>query len=183
VASTIVVGDGPGGLSAALFLAKGGHEVTLFGQDETALHSALLRNYLGIPEILGSDFQRIAREQVASFGADLRDERVVAVSAGDVFAVRTEAGDTVTADYLVLTEGKSAALADALGLARSEVGIAVDGEYRSSLERCYVVGRSARPKRSQAIISAGAGATAALDILAREAGHDVQDWDKPPATP
>jgi thioredoxin reductase (NADPH) len=37
-----------------------------------------------------------------------------------------------------------------------------------------------RPKRSQAIISAGAGAVAALDILAREEGKDIQDWDTPP---
>jgi hypothetical protein len=34
--------------------------------------------------------------------------------------------------------------------------------------------------RSQAIISAGAGAVAAVDILAREEGKDVQDWDTPP---
>ena len=48
------------------------------------------------------------------------------------------------------------------------------------MDRVYVVGRSARPKRSQAIISAGAGAAAALDVLSREAGEDVQDWDSPP---
>lgn len=56
----------------------------------------------------------------------------------------------------------------------------VDRDYRSSIEGVYVVGRAARPERSQAIISAGAGATAAMDILAREAGKNVQDWDTPP---
>jgi hypothetical protein len=35
-------------------------------------------------------------------------------------------------------------------------------------------------ERSQAIISAGDGARAALDILSREAGKDVRDWDSPP---
>jgi hypothetical protein len=48
------------------------------------------------------------------------------------------------------------------------------------MDRVYVVGRSARPERSQAIISAGAGAAAALDILAAEAGKNVTDWDSPP---
>ena len=182
MASIIVVGDGPGGLSAALFLAKGGHSVTVFGTDQTAVHKALLRNYLGLPEMLGSDFQQVARRQAAGFGAVLRDGQVVAVTAGDDgFTAELDTGETVRAEYLVLSEGKNAPLASALGLARTDVGVAVDGEYRSSLDRCYVVGRSARPARSQAIISAGAGATAALDILAREAGHDVQDWDKPPA--
>jgi hypothetical protein len=37
-----------------------------------------------------------------------------------------------------------------------------------------------RPTRSQAVISAGDGAKAALDILSRAAGKDVQDWDSPP---
>ena len=44
----------------------------------------------------------------------------------------------------------------------------------------YVIGRSARPTRSQAIISAGDGAAAALDILSIIEGADVQDWDTPP---
>jgi hypothetical protein len=34
--------------------------------------------------------------------------------------------------------------------------------------------------RSQAIISAGEGASAALDILSAEAGRDVLDYDSPP---
>ena len=57
--------------------------------------------------------------------------------------------------------------------------IVVDRDMRSSVDRVYVVGRSVRPTRSQAIISAGAGAVAALDILAREEGKDIQDWDTP----
>ena len=44
----IVIGDGPGGLSAALFLAKNGKEVVVYGQDKTAMHWAMLHNYLGI---------------------------------------------------------------------------------------------------------------------------------------
>jgi thioredoxin reductase len=180
MASVAIIGDGPGGLSAALFLAKNGHDVIVFGTDKTAMHYAYLYNYLGIPEISGTEFQAIARAQVAGFGARLRDEEVTSVEAGERFLVTSAAGP-VEADYLILTEGKNPELARSLGLAeRAEGGIAYDADYRSSADRVYVVGRSARPERSQAIISAGAGATAALDILAREAGKNVQDWDKPP---
>lgn len=180
MAAVAIVGDGPGGLSAALFVAKGGHDAVVFGTDETAMHHAYLYNYLGIPEISGSSFQKVARRQVAAFGADLRPDKVESIEiAGAGFSLATEGGET-RADYVVLSEGRKAPLAEALGLEKDDQGIAVDREYRSSQDGVYVIGRSARPTRSQAIISAGAGATAALDILAREAGKDVQDWDSPP---
>lgn len=178
---TIVVGDGPGGLSAALFLAKNGSEVTVYGKDETAMHFAYLHNYLGIDEISGSDFQERAREQAMSVGAELHDIRVTSVtSQRDGVSVALESGETVGADYLILSEGKNPELARSLELEEVEGAIAVNNDGRSSDNRVYVVGRSARPARSQAIISAGAGAAAALDILSREAGKDIHDWDTPP---
>jgi thioredoxin reductase len=181
MATVIVVGDGPGGLSAALFLAKNDHEVKVFGTDKTAMHYAYLHNYLGIPEISGTEFQQIARRQAVDAGAELIDAEVTAVAASDGgFEVTTGSGDH-RADYLILTEGKNPELAQALGVETDDRGaVVVDQDFRSSVDRVYVVGRSVRPSRSQAIISAGAGATAALDILAREAGKDVQDWDTPP---
>src|SRR5207253_675305 len=97
------------------------------------------------------------------------------------FQVTTENNDTLTAKYLILSEGKGPRLAKTLGLQFDEgKGIATDRNAHSSVEGVYVVGRSARPGRSQAIISAGDGAAAAIDILSREQGHDVLDWDEPP---
>ena len=178
----IVIGDGPGGLSAALFLAKNQQDVVVFGDDKSAMHYAYLRNYLGIAEINGSDFQRIARAQVSAMGARLREERVREVAGGgEHFTVTLESGEQVTAKYLILSEGKAPKLATQLGLAFDEAsGIAADRNARTSVDRVYVVGRSARPGRSQAIISAGDGAAAAIDILSREQGKDVLDWDQPP---
>ncbi len=176
-----VIGDGPAGLSAALFLAKNGAEVTVYGGDETAMHHALLRNYLGIEERSGSEFQRHARTQVAGYGATLLDDEVAAIrQAGGRFVVTTGAGREDTVDYVVLAAAKKgSALAEPLGVPSSSDGVEVDGEYRTVVDRVYAVGRLARPARSQAIISAGAGAVAALDILSREAGEDVTDWDSP----
>jgi thioredoxin reductase len=176
MASVIIVGDGPGGLSAALFLAKNGHETTVFGVDKTAMNYAYLHNYLGIPEIAGTEFQKRAKDQVRSVGAKINESEVIAVTADEGFTVTTET-DESSADYLILTEGKNPELARSLGLETDGDAIVVDRDFRSSMDRVYVVGRSARPERSQAIISAGAGAIAALDILAIEAGKDVQDWD------
>jgi thioredoxin reductase (NADPH) len=178
----LVIGDGPGGLSAALFLAKNRLDVLVVGQDKTAMHWALLRNYLGIAEILGSDFQRIARDQVTGFGGAIRDARVDTLAKVDGgYRATLEGGETIDARYVVLSEGKGPRLARQLGLAVDDhAGIAADRNARTALDGVYVVGRSARPGRSQAIISAGDGAAAAIDILSRERGEDVTDWDEPP---
>lgn len=182
MANTIVVGDGPGGLSAALFLAKNGHDVTVFGQDQTAMNYAELHNYLGIPAISGTEFQTIARSQVEAVGGSIVDSEVTAVSQeGDGYEVTSADGSTARADYIIMNEGRNPQLATSLGVAVDDEGaIVVDRHGLSSVARVYVVGRSVRPTRSQAIITAGAGAAAALDILSREAGEDVQDWDSPP---
>jgi thioredoxin reductase (NADPH) len=177
-----IVGDGPAALSAALFLAKAGDDVTLFGADETPMHYAQLHNYLGIPDISGSDFQRTARQQATDLGATLVDAEATAIEAADgTFTTTPASGDARTSDYLILAGGKaSQALATELGIEIRDGRVAVDAEYRTSVDRIYALGRLVRPDRSQAIISAGAGAVAALDILSREAGKDVHDWDTPP---
>lgn len=178
----MIIGDGPGGLSAALYLAKAGRSVTVFGQDETAMNWAMLYNYLGIEEITGTAFQVRARAQVQARGAELRSEKVIALAADEGgFVATLEGGGEVRAPIVVLSEGKKPTLARALGCAEQEGGgIVVDAEGCTSVEGIYAVGRMVRPARSQAIISAGDGAKAALDILSRAEGRDVQDWDSPP---
>jgi len=179
----IVIGDGPGGLSAALFLAKNQIDVVVLGEDKTAMNFAFVRNYLGRPEILGTEFQQIARKQVAGFGATLRDQGVREIGAvpSGGWSVTLETGETLTARYLILSEGKAPRLAKQLGLTFDpDRGIATDKNAKTELDGVYVVGRSARPGRSQAIISAGDGAAAAIDILSREKGEDFVDWDEPP---
>lgn len=179
--NAIIVGDGPGGLSCALFLAKKGVDVTVFGQDNTAMHYAELHNYLGIPKILGSDFQTIARQQVLDFGADLQDALVTEVSqTEDGFSVTLEDGTSHSAKYVVLAEGKGVKLNESLGLTKEGRSVEVDRNGRTAVSGLYAVGRSTKMNRSQAIISAGEGASAALDILSTEAGRDVLDYDSPP---
>lgn len=175
----VVVGDGPGGLSAALFLAKGGRRVTVFGQDKTAMHWALLRNYLGVDEEPGGDFQARARKQVMDMGAQVdgrRVEKVAQVEGG--FTVSLDDGETVRSRFLILSEGKSPRLAQQLGLEVDERrGVVTDRNGKTTLDGVYAVGRLARPGRSQAIISAGDGAASAIDILSTLKGEDVTDWD------
>ncbi len=91
-----IIGDGPGGLSAALFLAKKGLTTVVYGQDKTAMHWAHLKNYLGIEEISGTDFQKVARRQVQAFGVRIDERHVDAVSAlNGAFRVTLAGGESV----------------------------------------------------------------------------------------
>ncbi len=145
--NVLIIGDGPGGLSAALFLAKNKMDVQVFGQDDTPMHHAMLYNYLGIPQMTGSEFQRIAREQVAQFGAKLHDEEVTAVEKTDEgFAVTTKDGAHHHGKYVVIAEGKGLKLAQSLGLPKTAHGIEVDADGRTTIAGVYVVGRSTRSK-------------------------------------
>lgn len=181
MAKVIVVGDGPGGLSAALFLAKLEMDVTVFGVDKTSMHSAMLHNYLGIPEMSGSEFQQIARRQVAGFGAELQNKLVTGIEKTDAgFMVTTEDGTKHESKYVVLAEGKGVKLSINLGLTRAAQSVETGPSGRTRIDGLYVVGRSTNILRTQAIISAGQGAAAALDILSIELERDVRDFDEPP---
>lgn len=178
MAKIVIIGDGPAGLSAALFLSKNQNEVTVLADDKTPMHYAMLYNYLGIPEIAGSEFQQLARAQVAGFGSVILDTPATKiVREGSGFVVTADDGSDHSADYVVIAEGKGGDLAASLGLVRTDRGIAADADGRTEIARLYVVGRVTRPARSQAIIAAGHGAAAALDIMAEEAGTDVRDYD------
>ena len=180
MADVIIVGDGPGGLSAALFLAKKDMSVVVFAQDKTLMHKAMLYNYLGIPEIEGSEFQRIGREQVQKFGAQIVEQEVSAIEkTANGFEV-TAAGQQHAGRYLILCTGPANPLAEGLGISKGADGLENDRNGRTTVDGLYVIGWSARLKKIQAIISAGDGAAAALDILSAEAGEDIHDFDLVP---
>ena len=178
MADVIIVGDGPAGLGAALFLAKKKMEVLVFGRNQTLMHKAMLYNYLGIPKMTGTEFQKEAREQVIGMGAEIVDAEVAeAEKVEEGFSVTTSDGRRYSARYLILATGPNAELAERLGASRGKDGIEVDRNGRTSVERLYAVGWSTRARKIEAIISAGDGAAAALDILSEEAGEEIHDFD------
>jgi thioredoxin reductase len=145
------------------------------------MHSAHLFNYLGIESVDGSAFVEDAREQVDSFGVDRhQDEEVTAVEAeGDGFTVTTE-DDTYAADYVVLATGAKRDLAEDLGCAFTDEDVVdVDVTMETSVEDAYATGAMVRAEEWQAVISAGDGAAAALNVLSKEKGEHFHDFDTP----
>lgn len=179
--TVVIIGGGPAGLSAGLFTAKNGLETVVFDTDETWLHKAHMYNYLGIEEIDGTEFLERAREQVASFDADLRvGEAVTEVERdGDGFAVRTDDGE-YDAEYVVFATGTDTELPEQLGCETTDDGLVdVDLNMRTSVENAFAVGSMIRDQKWEAVISAGDGGAAALQILSDEAGEPVHDFDTP----
>ncbi|GAA0288065.1 NAD(P)/FAD-dependent oxidoreductase [Halobacterium noricense] len=177
----IVVGGGPAGLSAALFTAKNDLETTVFDTDETWMHKAHLFNYLGIDSEDGTAFLEDAREQVDEFGVDRHQgEEVTSVEqSGDGFAVTTTDGE-YEADYVILATGASRDLAEDLGAAFTDDDVVdVDVDMETSVEDAYATGAMVRVEEWQAVISAGDGAAAALNILSKEKGEHYHDFDTP----
>ncbi|MDZ7850670.1 MAG: FAD-dependent oxidoreductase [Halodesulfurarchaeum sp.] len=176
----IVVGGGPAGLGAALYTAKNGLDTVVFDTDGTWMHKAHLFNYLGIESIDGSAFMETAREQVAGFGAEIREEEVTgAANFEDHFLVETDEAD-YEADYLVLATGTDRTLAKDLGCELTDLAVVdVDVTMETSVEGVYATGAMGRVEEWQAQIAAGDGAAAALNILSDVNGEKFHDFDTP----
>jgi thioredoxin reductase len=180
-----IVGGGPAGLSAGLFTAKNDLDTLIFDTDETWLHKAHLYNYLGIESVGGEAFLETAREQVERFDADLRvGEEVTGVEqAGDDgdegFTLTTDDGE-YDADYVVFATGTDTELPEQLGCETTDGGLVdVDLNMRTSVENAFAVGSMIRDQKWEAVISAGDGGAAGLQILSTEAGEPVHDFDTP----
>lgn len=177
----LVVGGGPAGLTAALFTAKNGLETTVFDTDSTWMHKAHLFNYPGIGSIDGTAYLEVLRDQVDDFGVEREQGvEVTAVSRdGDGSTVNTTAGEH-TGDYVVLATGANRDLAEDLGCAFTDEGVVdVDVTMETSVDDVYATGAMVRAEEWQAVISAGDGAAAALNILTKERGDHFHDFDVP----
>jgi len=175
-----IVGGGPAGLSAALFTQKNGLQTHVFDTDGTWMHKAHLFNYLGVGSQDGTAFMETARRQVDSFGVDRHQgEEVTAVNeTDDGFSLETDDG-SYEADYVVLATGANRDLAESLGCAFDGDVVDVGVDMETSVDDAYATGAMVRAEEWQAVISAGDGAAAALNILSKEKGEHFHDFDVP----
>lgn len=176
----IIIGGGPAGLSAGLFTQKNGLDTILFDTDASWMHKAHLFNYPGIGSMDGSVFLEKTRSQVDSFGVERKQgENVEAVSSvDDAFVAETDE-DKYRSHYLVLATGTDRDLATSLGCSFDGEVVDVDVTMETSINGVYATGAMVRAEEWQAIISAGDGAAAALNILSKEKGEHFHDFDVP----
>ncbi len=104
----IVIGGGPAAWSAALYLARAGMKPLVLAGDRVGgqlMLTTVIENFPGFPEgIDGSQLVLQMREQAERFGAEVREEVVVAVNG---FQVTTDGGE-YRAQAIVIATGAEA---------------------------------------------------------------------------
>ncbi len=155
----IVIGGGPGGLTAAIYLARYGLRTLVIEKDSPGGKvsiNPIVENYPGFPSISGEQLSKIFHEHAAKAGARiLFPEEVVKLELrGDWKKVFTRSGKEFSARALVIATGTE------------DKRLGVPGEielYGKGISYCAVCdGPLFRGKR---IVVVGGGDTAAISTL------------------
>ncbi len=103
----VIIGAGPAGLTAAIYLARYHLSIRLFDSGESrAAWIPCTHNHAGYPDgIAGTELLRLMREQARKYGAIREEKRVEHLaSTGDCFVVGTDSG-TYRARSVLLATG------------------------------------------------------------------------------
>lgn len=108
----IIIGKGPAGMSAAIYLARAGHSVLVFGKDGGALERAeRIDNFYGFPEsVSGPELVTLGIKQAERVGASVRTEEIVGLSFEDAFVVKSNLGEYRAKTVLIATGKRRHAL-------------------------------------------------------------------------
>ena len=106
----LIIGHGPAGCSAALYLCRAGKRVVVIGKDRGALGKAeKIENYYGLPQAMrGRDLVSAGRRQCAELGAQMRKDEVLSLDWLDdgTFEAQLAESEPVTAKTALLATGK-----------------------------------------------------------------------------
>lgn len=105
----VIIGQGPAGLSAAIYTARAGMKTLILGCEPKIAGDYDIDNYFGFPEtIRGSELIMRGKKQAERFGVEMRCSRVLSIhSEGeDSFKITTEGGP-ILACAIILATGVS----------------------------------------------------------------------------
>lgn len=101
----VIIGQGPAGLSAAIYAARANVDTIVVGLKPKIDGDYDIENYFGFADIVkGSELMAAGRDQARKAGAELREERVLGVhwaDDGQGFTVKTENGHFKTCALIV----------------------------------------------------------------------------------
>ena len=104
---TIVIGSGPAGSTAAIYLKRFNRDVAVITSNDTALNSAhQIDNYYGFYEVSGKELYNNGINQLKHLGIDLIDEIVVSIEYYNHFVITTNK-NVYEAKRVILATGKA----------------------------------------------------------------------------
>ncbi len=105
----VILGSGPGGIQAGIHAARKKARTLMLGRmDNSSLYWAHIENYCCQFKITGEEILKTGREQLKSFGAEMRDEDVLSIEPeGELFSLKLESGDTLIAKSIILATGSN----------------------------------------------------------------------------
>lgn len=105
---TMIIGAGPAGMTAALYLLRSGKQVLLLESDSFGgqiASSPNIENYPGMPHLSGSDFADALLSQITDLGVEIDVTRVTGVQKkDDYFEICTE-NDILPCKTVILATG------------------------------------------------------------------------------
>ena len=103
----IVIGAGPAGLTAGIYLARGGAKTLILEKEGIGgqiASSPLVENYPGYEQISGSELSDLFYEQVQKLGVDIEIDEVVSIKNGEMKKVKTD-NSVYTAKAIIIATG------------------------------------------------------------------------------
>jgi thioredoxin reductase len=187
----LVIGGGVAGLQAAVFTAKAEVDtLVLNGGEPLVCSTDKIQNLVTRERIAGDEIIDTGRARVRSFGGEIKDATVTAVSRDDdpgPFTVTSEAGETYTGEMLIIAAADEFAflepLSDELEFTDGREGgftmdehIETDGANRATTN-VYVAGL-ANTWEYQTSVAIGDGAKAAINLISdrRDEAYIDHDW-------
>ncbi|MFA5623843.1 MAG: NAD(P)/FAD-dependent oxidoreductase [Bradymonadales bacterium] len=106
VKQAVIIGAGPAGISAALYLARAGVDTTIVYRDAGALgKTELVGNYYGFADpITGPDLFEIGKKQAENLGAKLVQAEAMGITFGEKMELVSSLGN-FPADAIILATG------------------------------------------------------------------------------
>lgn len=121
MSSVIIIGNGPAGISTALYTARAGINTKIIGKDNGALGKATeIENYYGFSEpISGKELISEGIKGARRIGAEIVSDEVLGITYGNKLTVVTNSG-TYEADSVVIATGTSRTVPNIKGIKEYE---------------------------------------------------------------